>query len=73
MRQLITKLASAWRQRCARQHKADLERMLSGLIDARHRLDDEIEHTAELLIVANHHLTHLNTPANPAQASMCGY
>jgi hypothetical protein len=55
----IEKLIAAWRYRCAVQHKMDLENMLSGLIDARHHLADEIEHTAELLVVANHHVDQL--------------
>lgn len=61
MRRLMINLAAAWRLRCARQHKADLEQMLDGLIDARHRLSKEIAHTAELLVVANHHLEHLES------------
>lgn len=57
---MIERIIAAWRRRCAMQHKLDLENMLAGLIDARHRITDEIEHTAELLVVANHYLDQLD-------------
>lgn len=59
---MIERIIAAWRRRCAMQHKTDLENMLSGLIDARHRITDEIEHTVELLVVANHYLDQLDRP-----------
>lgn len=54
MRRIIERGILAWRHRAALQHKADLDLMLSELIDARHRLSDEIEYAAEKLMVANH-------------------
>lgn len=55
MRRLITRLLNTLhgtRMRAADQHIADLETMLSNLVEARDMLEDEITETTRRLIIA---------------------